>query len=191
MDLARALQTARRYHAVFTPELHRFQTPLSEPLGVEISEVIFLASNLIFATELYLKIGIRLQKTQPPRSHNLLLLHSNLLPENRARINDRYELQMRQYRNTKLATSHDLFLSLEPEEAPIETDQDLENRTKIQGVLMGTGDSYTTWRYLFSELKETEPRRLLSFHHTGLHFLCQTLDALLSKSIFTKKEATI
>jgi hypothetical protein len=176
MDPRLAFASARMFQNTASPGLEILREPIADaPQNLDLPSYICLATNLIFACELFLKVGLVLQGTSPPRTHNLYDLFRRLYDAKQSELNSAYEDKMRNHPEG-VAKSHTVFLYNATGMLPPEHEPESSEPTRLQNVLKDTGDSYNTWRYLFQSLTRTPEHLMITFHHVPLHIFCQTMD---------------
>jgi hypothetical protein len=174
MDVPLALRSARKFHRSAKSGIATLVRPLNVAPEYDVAEIAFLATQLTFATELYLKFGLTLQRTVPPYCHNLISLFDKLNEEIRRRLEASYRSKMSDYAEGT-ATSLILLATRTPDEQPGESAERGTGAT-LREVLKETGDAYKTWRYLFQAPSRTPGQYVISFYHVGLDVLCDSMD---------------
>lgn len=141
--------------------------------------LIFLATNLTFACEVFLKIAVYLEKREVASGHNLKDIYLKLSPHNRKILSENF--------NKNVGSLPDepnlrvIFIRTRIEYAPPSDepslDEVLKNRESAKDLsefLGMVGSSYNYWRYIFQN--STEKTNHYEFHYHSLCTLCQMLD---------------
>ncbi len=173
MDIQLALRSARKFHRSAKPGIAALVRPLNETPRYDVAEIAFLATQLTFATELYLKVGLALHQTVPPHWHSLIDLFNKLHEANRRRLQTSYSLKMSHLTEF---TAISLELATRTPDEPPEARTEQEGSKTLIKMLSETGDAYKTWRYLFQAPARPPSQFLISFHHAGLDVLCESMD---------------
>jgi hypothetical protein len=147
--------------------------PRNQPVTPPLHEIIFCATNLAFATELYLKAAcVACSGTPPPNGHNLLKIFKNLPKLDRDKILQTYEgLNLSKYGQLE---NGEVWLRLNDGDLPNET-----RPTNLMEVLDHYSTSYEDWRYIFALHKKASTSNLRALHYSRLMCLCEAIDSFL------------
>jgi|GEM_PF-2542608 hypothetical protein len=153
-----------------------------------VHEIIFCASNLAFATELYLKSAcVACGDKLPPFGHKLDTIFNNIPRSDRDSIIDIYNENFK-VKYEKLDRG-EILLRLSDEDLPND-----KRPTNLMEVLAHYSGSYEDWRYIFAISKKSNPSNLRCFHYSRLMCLCEATDKHLQNrfpEIVRSKEITI
>ena len=176
-----------RYNAVIVESIFS-KWPNDQPENLPLHEVIFCATNLAFATELYLKAAcIACSGNLPPGGHKLLTIFNNIPKVDREKIVSGYEgLFDSKYRRLG---NGEVWLKLNDGDLPTD-----KRPTSLFEVLDHYSTSYEDWRYVFSIRKNASPSNLRGLHYSRLMCLCEAIDNYLQSrfpDIVRKDEISI
>lgn len=151
-------------------------------------EIIFCASNLAFACELYLKSCCVACTNHPaPTGHKLKPIFENVPKPDRKEILEIYErIFDLKYKNLE---NGEIWLKLSDAPPPKE-----KRPATLIEVLEHYSSSYQDWRYIFALSKKTSPSNLRCLHYSRLMCLCEAIDRFLQNrfpEIIRKSEITI
>ncbi len=161
-----------RYNAQFVRSIFS-KWPNNQAERIPLHEIIFCATNLAFATELYLKAAcIACSGRRPPGGHRLLTIFENIPKADREKILSGYEeLFASKYRQL---TNGEVWLKLSDDDLPTE-----KRPTTVTEVLGHYSTSYEDWRYIFAIHKKANPSDLRGLHYSRLMCLCEVIDNYL------------
>lgn len=144
--------------------------PSNQPVNLPLHEVIFCATNLTFATELYLKAAcIACSERPPPGGHRLLTIFNNIPKVDREKIYSRYEeLFASKYGQLD---NGEVWLKLSDDDLPTD-----KRPTNLTEVLDHYSTSYEDWRYIFAIHKNADTSNLRGLHYSRLMCLCDAID---------------
>lgn len=166
-----AVATAR-YNATVVESVF-LKWPSNNPENPPIHEIIFCATNLAFATELYLKAACyACSASKPPGGHKLLTVFNSIPKIDREKISVRYE-KLLASKYGQLANG-EIWLRLNDDDLP--TDKRPTNLTEVLGHY---STSYEDWRYIFAIHKNANPSNLRGLHYSRLMCLCEAIDKYL------------
>ena len=146
----------------------------SRPMeSIAIHELIFCASNLALATELYLKATLVSNTGQAPKNtHNLGELYDSPPASLEMEIDSRYKpIFEERYANL---TKGEVWIRLD--EGPLPTDK---RPTTLNEVLHHYSSDYVDWRYIFALNSKKQPSNLRGLHYSRLMCLCEAIDGYL------------
>ena len=179
--------SSARYNAVVVENI--FSKWLDgQPENPPVHEIIFCATNLAFATELYLKAAcIACSGNVPPGGHRLLKVFKNIPKVDREKIVSRYDdMFTSKYAHLR---NGEIWIRLDDGELPAD-----KRPTSLVEVLDHYSTSYEDWRYLFAIHKNANPSNLRGLHYSRLMCLCEAIDQHLQNrfpDIVRKNEITI
>lgn len=161
------------------------EDPESQP---PVHEIIFCATNLAFATELYLKAAcVACSGNLPPGGHRLLTIFNNIPKADRKKIVSKYDDMFAQ-KYGRLGNG-EIWFKLNDGDLPND-----KRPTSLLEVLDHYSTSYEDWRYLFAIHKKANPSNLRGLHYSRLMCLCEAVDHFLRDrfpGIVRKNEITI
>jgi len=148
----------------------------------------FCATNLAFATELYLKSAcIACSGNPPPFGHKLLTIFENIPKADREKILSAYE-EMFTPKYSALRNG-EIWFRLDDGDLPND-----KRPTSLVEVLGHYSTSYEDWRYIFAISNRANPSNLRALHYSRLMGLCEAVDYFLQfkfPDIVRKNEITI
>jgi hypothetical protein len=178
-DPVAAFHGARAFRSSVVQYVERFTYPLDEhPQGFsseEIGQLAFMAANLIFAVELYLKTLLLLEEKETTAGHDLPQLFAELSVEAKAKIQQALEHEIEALPRGVACT-----IELRGDRTP-NTAADASDPPKraaaspLDIILNDTGSSFTSWRY-FYEIPRDRAFITHRIRHVGLSTLCRILD---------------
>jgi len=159
--------------------------------------LVYLAVNLIFACESYLKTFVMMSNKTIPENHNLWKIYKVISAEARAVIEKEYYAEIAKRPNRR---SLHTLLSLEPHIPKDDLVSRLRKNEEISPkgsfdsldrILKDTGDSYHAWRYLFESEPSKDKEKVLRLHYDHLDCLCIACHGIILRSIAKKKESAL
>lgn len=148
---------------------------------LDLASVCFLATNLIFCCIMSLKLTMLIHGQKVTSSHDIRKIFYFLPDDARATISQNYATFSTEdrlppgSRSIRLQIgSNDGINNLPPIES-----RPVEASVTIKRLLVDTGDSFQTWRFLLSD-NRSDPFEI-TFHHVGLRLLLVTLNDLLER----------
>lgn len=174
-----------RYNATIVESIFS-KWPNDQPAPLH--EIIFCATNLAFATELYLKAAcIACSGKSPPGGHRLLKIFNNIPKVDRKKIVSGYdELFASKYGQLG---NGEVWLKLSDEDLPTD-----KRPTNLIEVLDHYSTNYEDWRYIFAIHKSANTSNLRGLHYSRLMCLCEATDNYLQSmfpSVVRKNEISI
>ncbi len=162
--------------------------PNDQPVPPPPHEIIFCATNLAFATELYLKAAcVACSGNLPPGGHRLLRIFKNIPKGDRKMILSRYE-DLFATKYGQLGNG-EVWLKLNDGELPTD-----KRPTSLLEVLDHYSTSYEDWRYIFAISKSANTSNLRGLHYSRLMCLCDATDKFLQSrfpEVVRENEITI
>jgi hypothetical protein len=162
--------SSARYNAVTVQRVFsKWSTEHSEIPPVH--EIIFCASNLAFATELYLKSAcISCGGSPPPGGHKLHTIFNNIPRLDRDSIIEIYNENFK----AKYEQLHRGEIWFKLDDGDLPKDKQPKN---LMEVLDHYSCSYEDWRYVFAiNKKKSNPSNLRCLHYSRLMCLCEATD---------------
>jgi len=161
--------SAARYNAVIVQNIFS-NWPDERSKIPPVHEIVFCASNLAFATELYLKSAcVACSGKPPPKVHDLHTIFTNIPSSDRNCIIDIYDRNFeRKYKKLNLG---EIWFKLNDDELPGD-----KRPTTLKEVLAHYSSSYEDWRYIFAMHKKSNPSNLRCLHYSRLMCLCEATD---------------
>lgn len=176
-----------RYNATIVESVFS-KWPNGQPANLPIHEIIFCATNLAFATELYLKAAcIACSGKSPPGGHKLLTIFRNIPKVDREKIQLGYkDLFASKYGQLG---NGEVWLKLSDDDLPTD-----KRPTNLMEVLEHYSTSYEDWRYIFAIHKNASTSNLRGLHYSRLMCLCESIDNYLQNrfpDVVSKNEISI
>jgi hypothetical protein len=182
-----AVATAR-YNASIVREIFSKWPTQGENRQPPIHEIIFCATNLAFATELYLKTAcVAFGRMTPPSKHKLRIIYDNIPKFEREQILIEYKKLFIQKYNE--LDNGEIWLRLN--DGPLPNDK---RPVSLLETLNHYSTSYEDWRYIFALNKNAEQSNLRGLHYSRLMCLCEAIDVYLQSkfpNILRKNEIYI
>ncbi len=183
-----AVASARYNASIVENIFSKWPSNQNQPENLPLHEVIFCATNLAFATELYLKAAcIACSGNPPPGGHKLLKIFDNIPKDARKQILSRHEeLFATKYGHLG---NGEVWLKLNDGDLPSD-----KSPISIQEVLGHYSTSYEDWRYIFAIRKNANSSNLRGLHYSRLMCLCEAIDTFLQirfPDVVRKSEITI
>lgn len=157
-----------RYNALIVKNI--FSKWSSDQPLPPVHEIIFCATNLTFATELYLKAAcVACSGKVPPGGHKLLTIFMNIPNGDRARIISGYDdIFASKYGHLGKG---EIWIKLNDGDLPTE-----KRPSSLLDVLGHYSTSYEDWRYIFAIRNDANPSNLRGLHYSRLMCLCEAID---------------
>ncbi|KEJ88893.1 hypothetical protein [Sulfitobacter donghicola] len=180
--------TTARYNSLVVKDIFAGWSSVGVDPHPPIHEIIFCATNLAFATELYLKAAcVACGERSPPKKHELLTIFNNIPKTDREEILSLYESTFEpKYSGLR---SGEIWLRLGDNNLPS------DNRpASLLDVLGHYSASYEDWRYIFAMGKKANPSNLRALHYSRLIGLCEAIDHFMQirfPKIVRKNEISI
>lgn len=161
-----------RYNATIVQSVFS-KWPADQRASLPIHEIIFCATNLVFATELYLKATcIACSGKPPPGGHRLLTIFNNIPKADRGEITSGYD-DLFASKYGQLGNG-EVWLRLSDDDLPTD-----KRPTNLMEVLNHYSTSYEDWRYIFAIHKNASSSNLRGLHYSRLMCLCEAIDKYL------------
>nr|WP_321252925.1 HEPN domain-containing protein [uncultured Ruegeria sp.] len=187
---AMAVRTAREFRR--NVKVIFDQVPANKDLaaahfGANTDLMIFSATNLIFAAELFLKSLYLVIGLKPPQNHNLWKLYTGLPKKLQEIIEGNFGAKFAALENkaslhivhARAQLSQEEFESaVSSERKPVKPNASGSN-TGLRQALKETGDSYQAWRYLFQGLNNGRRQQVLHLHWPHLDCFCGVVDDII------------
>ena len=197
-DYTMGLSIAKRFHSEVSVIIDAIPATLDEAnyFLADIGKHSFVAINLLFACELYLKIALSITGREPPESHDLWKLFKNLPAVDQQAINEEF---LKEFAKYPKAFTGNLLLTQTPNlsEKEVLEALRLDEKSAPKGeyislirVLKDTKDSYLIWRYVYQSFSESKNHRVIRFHWSHLHCLCIVLERILKATIEKHQHAS-
>lgn len=161
-----------RYNAVMVENIFS-KWPEGQPEKLPVHEIVFCASNLAFATELYLKAAcVACGGNAPPGGHKLRNVFNNIPRVDRDKIVAIHD-QLFASKYDQLSNG-EIWLKLNDGALPTD-----KRPTSLTEVIDHYSTSYEDWRYIFAIHKNAHPSNLRGLHYSRLMCLCEAIDQYL------------
>lgn len=157
-----------RYNAIIVENIFsKWQIDQTHP---PVHEIIFCATNLAFATELFLKAAcVSCSGIAPPGGHNLRKIFMNIPKHDRKEIISSYdEIFALKYCHL---SNGEIWFKLNDGDLPND-----KRPTSLMEVLGHYSASYEDWRYIFAIRNDANPSNLRGLHYSRLMCLCEAID---------------
>lgn len=187
---AMAVRTAREFRRqvkVIFDEVPVNKDLAAAYLGANTDQLIYSATNLIFAAELFLKSLYLVFGLKPPQNHNLWKLYTGLPKKLQEIVEGDFGAKFATLENT--ASLHIVHaraqLSQEEVESAVSSARKSVkpnasgSNTGLRQALKETGDSYRAWRYLFQGLNNGRRQQVLHLHWPHLDCFCGVVDEII------------
>ena len=184
-----AIATASaRYNALMVKDIFSKWSHGGPETHPPVHEIIFCATNLAFATELYLKAAyVACRGRPPPKVHNLGKIFENISESDRATILSIYESKFAlDFGNLR---NGEIWFKLDDGDPPED-----KRPTSLLEVLNHYSMCYEDWRYIFAINKKGNSSNLRCLHYSRLMCLCVAVDNFLQErfpNTVRKNEITI
>ncbi|GAW36842.1 hypothetical protein RA2_03917 [Roseovarius sp. A-2] len=175
-----------RYNALIVEDIFS-KWPNDQP-HPPVHEIIFCATNLAFATELFLKAAcVACSGKVPPGGHKLRTIFMNIPKHDRQKIIAKYDkIFASKYCDLR---NGEIWFRLNDSDLPAE-----KRPTSLLEVLDHYSTSYEDWRYIFAIRNDANPSNLRGLHYSRLMCLCEATDQHLQNrfpEIVRRNEVTI
>jgi hypothetical protein len=165
--------------------------PGSEADYVTIGDAIVYATNLIFSCEVYLKTLLALDGKLEATGHNLWALF-NAISKNRKDILEA------EYKSELARSPHQIEINLlltnktysDREYSEVGKRLRKKHDGSLRNILIMTGDSYQSWRYIAQMNANKDKEILLTLPRVHLLCLCNATDRLISSILIGTTPAT-
>lgn len=178
-DIVFAVNQARIFFSSVSDELDdlcKYRDPDVDTLDIPL--VFFIATNLCFSAELFLKFVILIENKDPSPTHDLWSLFCTISPRNRRSI----EIKFAEIVNN--ATHCKSKIISIRYEGKLNDNNASEKPARFEGLhqmLRQTRNAFTMYRYAGDHVGDRSTTKL-DFHHFGLRCLCGAVDQIATET---------